>query len=54
MAGYRQAVGSFFMWGFEHIENKCSQVSMALLEHNVQFGFGSRVGQKIFFCGGNG
>ena len=37
------------MWGFEHVESKCGQVSMALLEHNVQFGFGCKVGQKIIF-----
>jgi hypothetical protein len=33
---------------FEHVESKCGHVSMALLGHSVQFGFGYRVGQKIF------
>ena len=38
---------SFKCW-FEHVESKCGLVSMALLGHNAQFGFGYRVGQKIF------
>ena len=33
---------------FEHVESKCGHVSMALLGHSVQFGFGYRVGQNTF------
>jgi hypothetical protein len=40
-----------FMWGFEHVESRCGQVSTTLLEHSVQFRFGCGVGQKIF-CDG--
>ena len=36
------------MWGFEHVESKCGHVSMVLLGHNVQFGFGCILGQKMF------
>ena len=34
--------------GFEHVESKCGHVSMVILGHSEQFGFGCRLGQKIF------
>ena len=37
------------MCGFEHVESRCGHVSMVLLGHSVQFGFGYKLGQKIFF-----
>ena len=36
------------MCGFEHVESKCGHVSIVLLGHSVQFGFGYKLGLKIF------
>ena len=44
-----RAICSPFMCGFEHVESRCGHVSMVLLGHSVQFGFGYKLGQKIFF-----
>jgi len=35
------------MCGFEHVERRWGHVSIALLEHNVQFGLGCVIGQKM-------
>ena len=38
------------MWGFEHVESECGQVSnMALSRQSVQFMVGCRVSQKNVF-----
>lgn len=36
---------SFHVSAFEHMASRCSQVSMALLGHKMQFGFGCVIGQ---------
>ena len=36
------------MWGFGHVESKCGHVSMELLGHSAHFGFGCKLGEKIF------
>ena len=42
------AIRSAFKLGFEHVESKCGHVSMVLLGHSLQFGFGYKLGHKIF------
>jgi hypothetical protein len=32
-----------FMCGFEHVDSRCGHVSMVLLGHSVQFGFGYKL-----------
>ena len=44
-----QAILNPLMCGFEHVESKYGHVSMVLLGHIVKFGFGYRLGHKIFF-----
>ena len=45
------AIRNPFKCWFVHVERKCGHASMALLGHSVQFGFGYKLGQKIF-CDG--
>ena len=40
-----RAIRNPFKCWFEHVESKCGHVSMALLGHSVQFGFGYKLGQ---------
>ena len=36
------------MCGFEHVERRWGQLSVASLGHSVQFGLGCVIGQKMF------
>ena len=46
-----QAIRSPFVYGFIHVNSRCSHVSISLFGQSVQFGFGYVSGQKVFFNG---